>query len=212
MISKLKGILVLALSVGLFLAPVADATTFKGTIHFKATYVSIGGSLSFNTADTASTAVYGTGSLTAIFPTKPILGGTFNNTGVGEVLVGTTACSFTGVFGEAEMGVKTSQRDQSPHLMGPSVLPFLLVPRKAAASALQPELSLPPKPTHDSPAPAYTKGRPGSTYTSVGFTLAAPAAGFGFFQWARGNGKTTIRSHDSCCVMRLDTSKRGPRS
>jgi hypothetical protein len=59
MLSRLTGILVLALSVGVFLAPVADAKTFKGTIHFKATYVSIGGSLSFDTADATSTAVYG---------------------------------------------------------------------------------------------------------------------------------------------------------
>jgi hypothetical protein len=193
MISKLKGILVLALSVGLFLAPVADATTFKGTIHFKATYVSIGGSLSFNTADTASTAVYGTGSLIAIFPTKPILGGTFNNTGVGEVLVGTTACSFTGVFGEAEMGVKTSLIGSVTASDGPVGSTFFVGASESGCVSLTTGAFTSTETDTLFAGTGVYKGATGSsTYTSVGFTLAAPAAGFGFFQWARGNGKTTI--------------------
>ncbi len=107
MLYKAAVIAVLTLSAGLFLAPAADAETFKGTFSSKCTDASINGLLSFDGSSTSSEALV-TCSINSIFPTKPILGGASDLQGVSEFSIGSTGCTFTGVFGEAESGVTTS--------------------------------------------------------------------------------------------------------
>jgi hypothetical protein len=192
--SRLTGIAVLALSVGVFLAPVADAGTFKGTFHSRETYVSIGGSLSFD-GSTTSTAVLGRGSGASIFPTKPILGGAYNDTGVGEVHVGTTSCTFTGVFGEAETGVKTSLIGSVTASDGPLGSTFYFGTSLSGCVSLTTGAFISTETdTLFAGTGVYKGGTGTATYTSVGFTLGPPVAAgaFGFFQWARSTGKITI--------------------
>jgi hypothetical protein len=107
MLSKSAVIAVLTLSTGLLLATAAQAKTFKGTFSSKCTDVSINGLLSFDGISTSSEALV-TCSLNSIFPTKPSLGGASDLQGVTEFSIGSTSCTFTGVFGEAESGVTTS--------------------------------------------------------------------------------------------------------
>jgi hypothetical protein len=194
MLSRLAGIAVLALSLGLFLVPTADAGTFKGTFSSKCTDVSIDGLLSFDGSSTSAEALV-TCSINSIFPTKPILGGASDLHGVTEFSVGVTPCNFVGVFGEAENGVTTS------------VVGALYVQDGLSGSLFYSNTSA--NGCLSLTTGAYTltetnaifagigtfKGATGTgSFTLKGFTLGpAPAAGaFGFFQWAKGNGKITV--------------------
>ncbi len=193
MLSKLTGIVVLALSVGVFLAPKADAKTFKGTFHSRGTAVSMGGSFSFDTADTTSTAALGTGSGTSIFPKKPILGGAYSFQSVSEYSEGTTSCSFTGVFGESETGVNLDFIGSASAVDGPLGSTFYGgASGSGCINLTSGEFTVTETDTLFAGTGIYKGATGSSTYTEVGFTLAPPAGGLGFFQWAEANGKTSV--------------------
>ncbi|MGZ6212076.1 MAG: hypothetical protein ACXWNU_06600, partial [Candidatus Binataceae bacterium] len=104
MLSKSTSIAVLTLSAGLFLATVAQAKTVNCTFATTGTDVSIGGSLSFD-GSMSSIATLTTYAGDTRCKHKRSLGGDFHGQGVNEYSTGTTACTFTGVFGESESGV-----------------------------------------------------------------------------------------------------------
>jgi hypothetical protein len=194
MLSRLMGIAVLALSIGSFLVQTADAGTFKGTFSSKCTDVSINGLLSFDGSTTSSESL-ATCSINSIFPTKPILGGPSDLQGVTEFSVVGASCTFTGVFGEAETGVTTSavgalyaQNGLLGSLFYSNTLGTGCLSLTTGAFTF----------TETNAIFAGTgvfKGATGTgSFTLKGFTLGpAPATGaFGFFQWARGNGKINV--------------------
>jgi hypothetical protein len=194
MLAKSAGIAVLTLSAGLLLAPVADAGSFKGAFHSRCTDINIGGLLSFDGSKTSLEAQVRCSSK-SIFPTNPSFGGASDIDGVTELSVGSTPCSFTGVFGEAEAGVNTN-------LVGAvfsedKLLGSLFFSGTSGSGCFSPTTGAFTF-TQSNAIFAGTgvfKGATGSgTYTLTGFTLGPPAAAgaFGFFQWSRANGKETI--------------------
>ena len=193
MLSRLTCIAVFALSVGVFLASVADAkTTYKCVFHSKQTAVSIGASFTFD--GKTDTDALGTGSGTSVCPTKPILGGAYTFQGVNETSIGTTVCNFTGVFGEAETGVETTLIGSASAVDGALGAAFYAasVSGSGCLSLTTGEFTFTEVDALFAGTGIY-KGATGiSTYTSVGFTLAPGAGGTGFFQWSRTNGKGTI--------------------
>ena len=194
MLSRLTSIVVLALSVGVLLATVAEAGTFKGAFHARYTGVSIGGSLSFD-GSTSSIAVLATGSGNTIFPMKPILGGASRIQGVSEVSTGATPCSFTGVFGEAESGVNTSLIGSVTAADGPLGSTFYSGASGSGCLSLTTfAFTFTETDTLFAGTGIYKNGIGSTTQTSVGFIMGPPAAAgaFGFFEWLRSDGKITI--------------------
>ena len=198
MLSKLVGIAVAALSVGLLLAtPAAQARTrtVNGTCNTVGEAVSIGGSLSFD-GSTVNIATLSTFSGSCNFPTDPDLDGSLTGQSVSEYSTDISKpCSFTGVFGEHEPATSTD------------VTGTLTLVGSAGASngANGSAFSFGETGTGcvDDTDGAFTvtetdallggptgplKNATGTqTYTNVGFTLApAPTAkSFGFFEWGR---------------------------
>jgi hypothetical protein len=194
MLSKLTGIAVLTLSVGMFLATAVDAGTFKGTFSSRCTDVSINGLLSFDGSSTSSEALV-TCSLNSIFPTKPILGGAADLQGVTEFAVGSTSCTFTGVFGEAESGVTSDVVGALYAQNGLSGALFYSGTSGSGCLSLTTGAFTLTASNAIFAGTGVYKGATGTgSFNLKGFTLGpAPATGaFGFFQWARGNGKITL--------------------
>jgi hypothetical protein len=194
MLSKSAVIAVLTLSAGLFLAPVANAETFKGTFSSKCTDVSINGLLSFNGSTTSSEAMV-TCSIKSIFPKKPILGGDSDLQGVSEFSILGASCTFTGAFGEAESGVTTSVVGALYAQDGLSGSLFYSNTLGSGCLSLTTGAYMLTETTAIFGGIGAFKGATGTgSFTLKGFTLGpAPAKGaFGFFQWARGNGKITV--------------------
>ena len=193
MLSRLTGIAVFALSVGMFLASVADAkTTYKCVFHSKQTAVSIGASFTFD-GKTENDAL-STGSGTSVCPAKPILGGAFTFQGVSETSTGDSSCSFTGVFGEAETGVDITLIGSASALDGALGATFYAatVSGSGCLSLTTGAFTFTEVDALFAGTGVYKNATGISTYTSVGFTLAPSAGGTGFFQWSRTNGKVTI--------------------
>lgn len=196
--SKLVGIAVAALSVGLLLAtPAAQAKTktVKGTCNSVGEAVSIGSSFSFDGV-TVNDASLNTFSGSCNFPTDPSLNGALTGQGVSEYSTDISkSCSFTGAFGEHEPESTTD------------VTGTLTLVGSASAS-------------NGADGSAFSFGETGTgcidlndgdftvtetdfliggptgplknatgtqTYTNVGFTLAPTptAKSFGFFQWGK---------------------------
>jgi len=193
MLSRLTGIAVFALSVGVFLVSVADAkTTYKCVFHSKQTAVSIGASFTFD--GKTDTDALGTGSGTSVCPKKPILGGAYTFQGVNETSIGTAVCNFTGVFGEAETGVQTTLIGSASAVDGALGTTFYAasVSGSGCLSLTTGAFTFTEIDALFAGTGIYTGATGISTYTSVGFTLAPGAGGTGFFQWSRTNGKGTI--------------------
>ena len=153
-----------------------------------------GGLVSFDGSSTSFEALI-TCSTNSIFPTNPILGGASDIQGVTELSVGSTRCTFTGVFGEAETGVNTSLVGAvyaQDGLLGS--LFYSGTSGNGCFSLTTGAFTF----TESNVIFAGTgvfKGATGSgSFTLKGFTLGPPPAtgAFGFFQWARGNGKITV--------------------
>jgi hypothetical protein len=195
MLSKSAVIAVLTLSAGLLLAQVANAETFKGTFRSRCTDINIAGLLSFDGSNTSLEAQVRCSSKSS-FPTNPSFGGASNIDGVTELsVVLSTSCSFTGVFGEAEAGVKTK-------LVGAvfsedKLLGSLFFSGTSGSGCFSPTTGAFTF-TQSNALFAGTgvfEGATGSgSYTLTGFTLGPPpaAGAFGFFQWSKADGKETI--------------------
>jgi hypothetical protein len=194
MLSKSAGIAVLTLSAGLLLATVAQAKTFKCTATNRGTAVSIGGSFSFDGSKT-SIAALNTFAGHSECKHKPSLGGDSHGQGVNEYNIGTTPCTFTGIFGESENGVDTTlvgivyaidQEKGSTFWTGKSES-GCFSPSTGAFSATE---------TDDLVAgTGVFAGATGTTtYTVVGFVLGPPPAtgALGFFEWFRIKGTSTV--------------------
>ena len=115
--------------------------------------------------------------------------------GVSELSVGSTPCTFTGVFGEAESGVNTS-------LVGAicaqdGLLGSLFYSGTSANGCFSPTTGafISTQSNVIFAGTGVFKGATGSgSYTLKGFTLGPPPAtgAFGFFQWSRASGKITV--------------------
>ena len=194
MLSRLTRTSVLALSVGVFLATVAEAGTFKGTFHSRCTDTNIAGLLSFDGSKTSLEAQVRCSSK-SIFPTNPTFGGASDIDGVTELSVGSTPCSFTGVFGEAETGVNTS-------LVGAvfsedKLLGSLFFSGTSGSGCFSPTtgaFTFTQSNALFAGTGAFKNATGSGSYTLTGFTLGPPpaAGAIGFFQWSRANGKETI--------------------
>ena len=193
MLNKLTSTVILAFSVGVFLPLAAGAGTFKGTTHSRAEAVSMGGAFDFADSDKFSTAELVTGSNTVVFSTNPSLGGAFTFQGVREVNLGGTPCTFTGIFGASETGVNSALVGSAYAADGPSGSIFEEGASGTGCDDLATgEFTFTETDTISEGMGLY-KGATGHvTYTEVGFTLAPPPGGLGFFEWSRSNGTIKI--------------------
>lgn len=192
------GIGVVGLMAGLLLA-VPNAHALKCNFRSKAETVSIGGSFSYDGANSAGLLSF---TSKTVCPTRP----EFNSTGSGEAVnewnIGTDPCpSFTGPFGETESG--------------PSLVAMTLVGSAAAVNGsggsyfaygqsgtgcvnLADGVFAGTETNAVVIGTGPLKGKTGTqTFTFVGFTLApAPASGaYGFFNWSKSKGTTKIKLH-----------------
>ena len=192
MLSRLTGITVVALLVGVFLVPVADAaTTYKCVFHTRQTALSIGALFSFDGTTTDDALVLGSG--TALCPTKPDLGGAYNSEEVNEVSIGSSPCSFTGLFGEAENGVTVTLvgASSASDLPNGSLFYGSFTGSGSGCISTSGAFTFTETDTLFGGTGIYKRQMGGSaTYTSVGLTLATGATGF--FQWSRTSGKSKI--------------------
>jgi hypothetical protein len=194
MLSKSAGIAVLTLSAGLLLATAAQAETFKCRSTNTGTAVSIGGSFSFD-GSTTSIAALNTFAGHTECKDKESLSGDFHGQGVNEYNIGTTPCSFTGIFGESENGLDTTLVGIVYAIDGPNGSTFYS--GKTESGCFSPTTGA-FRATETDQLFAGTgvfKGATGTTtYTVRGFVLGPPPAtgALGFFEWFRIKGTSTI--------------------
>jgi hypothetical protein len=173
---------------------VVGAFAFTGTVVNKGTAVSLGGSISFDgsTVDEATLVTY---QGTVLFPTRPDLSGAFHGQGVAEFSIGTTPCSFTGVFGENENGVNLSLVGSMYATDGPFGTAFFTGTTATGCISATGAFQYTETDTLVAGLGAV-KGATGHlTYTDTGFTLGPPVAkgAYGFFQWGKAKGTMTIK-------------------
>jgi len=193
MFLKPTAIVLLAFSIGMFLAPAAGAGTFNGTIHSRAEVVSMGGSFAYDTPDKSSTANMLTGSTTVVFPTDPSLGGAFTFQGMNEVNLGGTSCTFTGIFGQPETGVDSAWVGSTYAVDGPNGSIF----EEGASghgcySVSTGQFTFTETDTIFQGTGSYSGATGSTTYTEAGITLGPPPGGLGAFEWIRRNGTITL--------------------
>jgi hypothetical protein len=194
MLSKSAGIAVLTLSACLLLATAAQANTIKCTATNRGTAVSIGGSFSFD-GSTTSIAALNTFAGHSECEENDSLSGDFHGQGVNEYNIGTTPCSFTGVFGESENGLDTTlvgivyaidQENGSAFWTGKSES-GCFSPSTGAFSATETDELF--------AGTGVFAGVTGTTtYTVIGFVLgpAAATGALGFFEWFQIKGTNTL--------------------
>ena len=192
--AKSAGIAVLTLSAGLLLATAAQAKTFKCRSTNRGTAVSIGGSFSFD-GSTTSIAALNTFAGHTECKHKDSFSGDFHGQGVNEYSIGTTPCSFTGVFGESENGLDTTlvgivyaidQEKGSTFWTGKSESGCFSSSTGAFFATETDELFA---------GTGIFAGATGTTtYTVSGFVLGPPPAtgALGFFEWFQIKGTNTL--------------------